>query len=478
MLPILQILFVGLVLTNFVAGAYVTQLFKLNLSTVPWKAVGVLGASLLLICYRLKLNDPSFLLTLQQFTGEYVLSKLFSLLTICVFLCGLLAFILATGIQSETVTFVPDEEMNIQISRIEDEKRYFLGYASLAKPFSKRFRSGKICFEIGCLGFDTEQREFQIRKSGLSSEERHEVIVLRAAPTFVLHNFYSYPEQADEEHYEGPPFPEKLKNYPGAAMCFTVGCSSPTEIRIQDVFVRVIGSEPLKLSTFPAYEVGNGASAIVGWVELKPQQESYRVVTDMKSKVGRKLEPSDFHFHAFCNQGYTFKISIDIDWMDIRHQDQVKRYALPNQKELELPVLVEWETLVQDAKYLKILFDDQAPFLSKHLDSLAPNVQYTIVVPSPSNDSDSDWLKGIKGVVEIPSDATEKITKILALEQATVEYEKPSRFIILDGQTLIIERELGSGILIKDAKRVKALETTFDEVIAQFRKKDEHGNPM
>jgi hypothetical protein len=471
-----------LVVVTFV---YVANLFQHSFSGGHWKAGLTAAVSLLAVFFGLNVNDAQFAPTVQKFLVAHLLSRSALLVVVCAVLAATLVLILRVGARSETIAFEPDVEMDLLVSRIKENKPLLLGTASVGKPFTRRYLSGEAEFQFSCEGFATERKNITVHKSGLRVGERRQVVDLRVTPTFVRHGWYSYPEQLHPDHYEGPPYPKNLERLPGAALCFTVGSPCAVPVRVQNIFIRVVETEPLLLSTFPAYEVGNGASPIEGWVELKVAPDVYRVITDRKASVGRGVEPADFHVHAACGQGHRFKIAIEMDWMDTRHQEQVERCTLTpsaaadsqatvDRPVVDLPVPAEWTTLAREAKTLKILFDGQACFLADELNRLSPTLQYTILVPSlPDGAADEaggdEWVTKVQGAVQIPEGEEQHLLDALGIDPAVIARVTALRLMIFDGHTVVFERQVGEGEIVQDRKRVAAVEKAFDELSARFR---------
>jgi hypothetical protein len=472
MLLCLQVLCIALIISNFIAVTYIGQVFQIDFTKVPWRAVGILLLLLVLVCYGVQANDPRFLLSLKPFVSVHLFSRSIPLSLVCIALSMLLTVLLIAGVCSETIILEPDCELDLKIYKVRGSNEAVLGYGSRTKPFSKRFLSGNLVLRFESPGFESESRLIHVRKSKLSSEGRREIIALHASPIFAFHSYYYFPERIDHEHYQGPQYPKYLEKYPGSAINFTIGCISLPEIRIQDVFIYVEQAQNLMHATFPAYEMGNGATPIEGWVELKPECALFRILTAKKPKVGTGIDPSDFHIHAFCSQPYTFTIRVEIDWIDPRHQSDVRRKAFD--EKLDLPLVIEWEALARKAGYLKILFDDQATFLADDLDSMAKGSEYTILFPvlagSPRGQIDR------RGVVMISLKARQRILEALAATQIETPQERPLRFMILNGQSLLIERQPGSGVLVQNPQLIKEVEAIFDDVVAESQQNDQEND--
>jgi len=298
-------------------------------------------------------------------------------------------------------------------------------------------------------------------------------------PKFVLHDFHSYPEDIHGLPREGPLYPEDLRDAVELTMAFTVASSSPKAIRIQSVNLRVEQYAPSHLFTFPAYERGgNGITPVIGWTEVKAEIGTYPVRTNAKWNVGKGLNPADFHVRAFSKSGNTFKIAIEIDWMDLDKQEELHHFTFPQEFTVEMPKLTKWEDVVKKARKLRI-FSNEAYFLLTDLREMQIKAQITTVVPTLENHRDSltnrIFSEGIEdglnsSTAQAPVDGLSELRRLVGMYGMSMQEGQPRSFIIADENLLLIENEsrdeLAEGI--EDRDRIAKVIELFDSLSQKF----------
>jgi hypothetical protein len=299
-------------------------------------------------------------------------------------------------------------------------------------------------------------------------------------PRFALHEFHTYSDDIYGLPREGPLFPEDLRDAIALTAAFTIASSSPKSIRIQSISFRVIEHTPFELFTFPAYERGgNGISPVVGWTELKPEVGNYPLRTNVKWNVGKGLNPVDFHIRAFSKTGNTFKIAVEIVWMDLDEQEELHRFTFPEEYTVEMPKLTKWEDVVRKAKALRI-FSNDAYFILNDLRNMQVTAHPTTIIPVSEEYEDSinglivsegihDALKGT--TVWVPDSDLEELKSLVGIYKHSVEEGQPRDFIIADENLLLIENEerdeLSKGI--RDKEFIGRTIAVFDDLVRRFK---------
>lgn len=283
-------------------------------------------------------------------------------------------------------------------------------------------------------------------------------------PPLLLRDFSYYSTDPYHPPMEGPYYPEDLMLAPSAAASFTIASTSRTPIRLQNIYLSVREFEPLQRATFPVYERGNGATPILSWVELGGIASPCRIMAERRSKVGSRLDPSDFHVRVFSRHGGRYRVGVEVDWINMDQQDQSGSYAFPETFPLDIAELVTWESLVKGAKRIRALFDSSAPFLAEALGAMAPGPAYTILAHLSSAE-EGGWVRRQPHCYPVPSGEDQALTALTGVHQ--VPYEQgPLQFILIDGHTLVLQEDehIGQGRIIQDQTRVEAISKAFDEL--------------
>jgi hypothetical protein len=393
-------------------------------------------------------------------------------------LIGLSCFLLASASllaviwsHSETITFIPDSAINLQIHKLKKGKAALLGISTVEKPVTKRCLNGSYAIRFSAEGFDSQERFVDVRGSGFGLNERRMVIDLPLCPTFSLHTFHSYPEDVYGEPSEGPHYPAELKDAFAATVAFTIASSSPTPIRIQDVFIQVVIADPLKQSTFPISEGGgNGVTPVIGWVALRPHPGLYPILSNNKRNVGKDTDPADFYVRAFCHSGVKFKVGVELNWMDLRHQNRIERFTFVENYELNLPEMVEWQDLAAKAKQLRMFFSVVDVYFLYLRFQRVQSISNFSVLASTSDDFKKDEVAKYKEAICISDNHVDELAKAIRGHKDVTSRNPVRHFIIVDDTTLLLQASDDPRVadIITDKELISSLIQIYDQIAQRY----------
>jgi len=292
-------------------------------------------------------------------------------------------------------------------------------------------------------------------------------------PQFILRDIYSYAEDLHYPPRNGPHYPKHLLKANAVALSFTIASGTSDLLRIQNVFVRVLEVDPYRRSTFPAYGLGgNGAEPIISWVEIKPQEGIYKVETERRTKVGAGFDPADYHIRVFCKQGYKYRLTVQVDWLDINNQNRSGHHEFENIITIEVPFVENWTSLAANAKYIRAFFEGDGQQVANEFKSLDSHPSYTILDPYPFS-SQSTPLSD-PNVLYVPSfrksDAKKIIRHVGYSVGGSINQAPARRFMLIDSDIMLIESIVLQADIVEDKKRVQATAILFDALIQKYSK--------
>ena len=288
-------------------------------------------------------------------------------------------------------------------------------------------------------------------------------------PLLLLRDFSYYSSDPYHSPEEGPYYPIELVAGPSVAASFTIASASRNPFRLQNVYVNVLQVEPLKRSTFPVYERGNGAEPILSWVELNDVVGPSRIMAERRSKVGSHLDPSDFHVRVFSRSGGRYHVRLEVDWINMEQQDHTGRFIFEDVFLLDVPNLVTWESLTKGAKQVRALFDSSAPFLADALSAIQPKPEFSILAYSTSEEQ-RKWIRhGSHSYVLHPGEEKD-LTVLTGVHELPYE-QGPLQFLIIDDRILLLQEDkrVDEANVIQERERVKSVIETFDRIVQRVK---------
>lgn len=288
-------------------------------------------------------------------------------------------------------------------------------------------------------------------------------------PQFLLRDIYTYAEDLHYPPRNGPHYPKHLLDASAIALSFTIANGSSSVLRIQSIFLQVIEAPSYRLSTFPAYGLGgNGAEPIISWVEIKPHIGIYKVETERRSIVGSGIEPADYHIRVFCEEGYKYRLTLQIDWLDVNNQNHSGRHEFENIIVLEVPTIVEWTELAAHATHIKAFFEGDGKPLASEFKVLKSHPQYTILDPSQYFEQENSLDN--PNVIYAPSFSETDAEALVRYIGGSVEHARVQRFMLIDGKLLLLEAKVLEAEIINDMERIKPIEAMFDALVDKYKK--------
>lgn len=288
-------------------------------------------------------------------------------------------------------------------------------------------------------------------------------------PQFILRDIYTYAEDLHHPPRNGPHYPKHLINASAVALSFTIASGSSSVLRIQSIFVQVIEAPSYRLSTFPAYGLGgNGAEPIISWVEIKPHVGIYKVETERRSMVGSGIQPADYHIRVFCKEGYKYRLTLQIDWLDVNNQNHSGRHEFENIIVLEAPTIIEWTELAANATHIKAFFEGDGKPLASEFKALKSHPQYTILDPSQYSGQENSLDD--PNVIYASSFSETDAEALVRYVGGSVEYARVQRFMLIDSKLLLLEAKVLEAEIINDMERIKPIEAMFDALVNKYKK--------
>lgn len=430
---------------------------------------GLLGAAafILYLFTGLRLEDPASQSVIRNFIRVNALSDNEVLILLSVFLMTALVALVRLGMSSKTLLFDSDSESIIDIYEVAGRKERYLGATSLSTPLKVRLRSGQRRFQYRAPSFELAEREASIDSSFsnfVSSGAERMIVELDAVATFDLLNLHS-----DDEFFgqpiDGLEYPDELQNLPQTTLVFGIKSSSPTPLWIQSLFVKVTDVRRLEEYTFPYFGEGApGPDKIHGFVRLEPKPGLYEVSIPKisGSKLGRGIDPSVYHIHAFCDPGYQYDIALEASWTDLDNRRGLSRYSFDEPLRLDFPMLTPWEDAIKDVQNLRILFYPLVDSLIDHIQELQPVPKYNILLTGLSE----GWPpREFKHTSQISEQDEGIITDLVG----QITLKRPRNFFIIDGKKMLLQdaKRLDRAQLIDDASRIQDIEIAYDVIATQ-----------
>lgn len=280
------------------------------------------------------------------------------------------------------------------------------------------------------------------------------------SPEFIMREVYA--ADLDGPLDQAISYPDHLKSLSPTTLFFNLASSSPMPVWVQNVWLVVLNVEPRKEATFPYYGEGApGPLPIQGYAILKPAPGRYRVELAQKSRLGRGVEPDEFHIRTFCEPGYRYQVGIEVEWTDMDDQRRGGEIRFAESVQLDFPELVEWTDVVGEAQEVRILFYQFAENLVGDLEALEQTPSYRILVAAPG----WDWLS-IENLEHTSRVADEEIEVIATTVGLTKIMSRQRNFILTDKSLLLLQDDerLDRAQLVTDQDQVAPVEKMFDNL--------------
>ena len=382
MLIFMRIAFVILALACYLVLAQLMHLFDIGSRVAHLGGLAALLTFLVYLFTGVKLIDEKAVTSLRRSISSGILGKMSVLVALnCVLLIATSvgAFI---GSSSELLEFDSAIPERVEVTMANSAGENVIGYASSGKSLATRIFSGDRHFRFAADGYDSASADVHVATrfaNLLGDGARHIPIRLQATVDLVMRDFRA--EEMSVFPVEGLTISEETLKLPSTTVFFTLASPSPSQIWIQNTYVRVFEAIPFQESTFPCYLQGaSGPRPIAGFVRISPTRDRYRVETATKSYLGQGVAPSEYHIKLHCDPGYRYRIGVEVDWMDMENQSRTGTYVFSDTLELPFPELLRWEDLAADARNIRVLFYRYVDPLVSTLEELPSHPELSVLV--------------------------------------------------------------------------------------------------
>ena len=391
-----------------------------------------------------------------------LLSKLFFALAF------VLALILCGGIWSQTLSLVPDSAVEASVHEAKSGGSLLLGTTSVTKPLTRRFFAGKHQFRFSADGYNVLEETITADRAGLNGTARRIVINLRSTADFVLRDF----EVMSDGFHEPDNFllPERFKHSPSQDVALSLASPSRTSLWLQGLYLNVNYVCPYKLSTFPLDGLGGGGpEPIRGYLELEPVVGRYKAVTQTKSQLGAGATPDTYNLRVLSPKGYFYRVSPEIEWVDMNNPQREGLFTLDQEIELEFPEIIEFTTFLKGAKKLRIVYDTSFSFIADWYLS-GPNApEYSALILPGGFELDLPKTADLPNVTIISQTEGGELFALLPEEKG---YSR--QLFLIDSKILLAHYKYKAGRpdfaeIIEDADRISVIEREFDALESRLK---------